>query len=415
MTLRASTEQFRRAPAVRCEARTRSKHDQSRRPIATSMRGKSDTISSVCMSLCIGVAARRNPRPPELAQNGAARGRRVASPPLARSKHAPQHTLRHAPRRASHGAQTTARRRAGRLVFRIAWGMPETYTIVHINDIAAPESIAYLIKYDSIHGTWGPTVEYADGFITVTEGSRSAKIAVSQEADPRKVRRRRRARACVPLVPSLCTAPRPPAAPPALGPPLSARQHGARSAVHFDTFIGRTDRSPLLQAPWQAVPLDVRMRPCTAACDTPSTAADRLQGARRASDAGVDGCAPHKQGAAALLRRGLCEGGRICASEGRAEPRAQHRRRLQPRALLLLHSCACRCARAQVFAGGKHQVHVAQAATARMRRRWRRDPGATLLPAMYAILALLPEPAWQRAQRHWRACRSSTIRRRTTS
>ena len=66
--------------------------------------------------------------------------------------------------------------------------MPEAYEIVHLNDIAAPESIAYLIKYDSIHGIWKASVEYADGFITVTEGDRSVKIACSREHAAANVR-----------------------------------------------------------------------------------------------------------------------------------------------------------------------------------------------------------------------------------
>ena len=78
---------------------------------------------------------------------------------------------------------------AGRLVFRLAWDLPDVYEIVHMNDIAAPESIAYLLKFDSIHGTWKPDVTYADGFITVTEGDRSVKIAATREPVPAKVRR----------------------------------------------------------------------------------------------------------------------------------------------------------------------------------------------------------------------------------
>ena len=73
-------------------------------------------------------------------------------------------------------------------MLRVAWTMPDVYNIVHLNDIAAPESIAYLIKYDSIHGTWGPEVEYSGGFVTITEGDRSIKIAISQEQDASKVR-----------------------------------------------------------------------------------------------------------------------------------------------------------------------------------------------------------------------------------
>ena len=78
---------------------------------------------------------------------------------------------------------------AGRLALRVAWGMPEAYNIVALNDIAAEESIAYLIKYDSIHGTWGPSVEYdAPGKqVIITDGDRVAKVAITREADPAKV------------------------------------------------------------------------------------------------------------------------------------------------------------------------------------------------------------------------------------
>ena len=75
-------------------------------------------------------------------------------------------------------------------MLRVAWDMPDVYSIVHLNDIAAPESIAYLIKYDSIHGTWAPEVEYADGFVTISQGERSVKIACSSERDPGKVCKR---------------------------------------------------------------------------------------------------------------------------------------------------------------------------------------------------------------------------------
>lgn len=48
--------------------------------------------------------------------------------------------------------------RIGRLVFRYAWEDP-TLEIVHVNDLCSCESAAYLIKYDSVHGTWDKEVE----------------------------------------------------------------------------------------------------------------------------------------------------------------------------------------------------------------------------------------------------------------
>ena len=47
--------------------------------------------------------------------------------------------------------------RIGRLVFRYAWDDP-TLEIVHVNDLCSIESAAYLVKYDSVHGTWDKDV-----------------------------------------------------------------------------------------------------------------------------------------------------------------------------------------------------------------------------------------------------------------
>lgn len=43
--------------------------------------------------------------------------------------------------------------RIGRIVFRYAWDDP-TLEIVHVNDLCSCESASYLVKYDSVHGTW---------------------------------------------------------------------------------------------------------------------------------------------------------------------------------------------------------------------------------------------------------------------
>ena len=48
--------------------------------------------------------------------------------------------------------------RIGRLVFRYAWEDP-LLEIVHVNDLCSCESAAYLVKYDSVHGTWSKDVE----------------------------------------------------------------------------------------------------------------------------------------------------------------------------------------------------------------------------------------------------------------
>lgn len=42
--------------------------------------------------------------------------------------------------------------RIGRLAIRLAWEQPGVFEIAHLNDIAAIESVAYLLRYDSVHG-----------------------------------------------------------------------------------------------------------------------------------------------------------------------------------------------------------------------------------------------------------------------
>ncbi|KAG2496542.1 hypothetical protein HYH03_005365 [Edaphochlamys debaryana] len=66
--------------------------------------------------------------------------------------------------------------RIGRLAFRIAWACPDVFEFVHLNDITAIESVAYLIKYDSVHGTWGPDVSVDGSTIVVKEGDRVVRI-----------------------------------------------------------------------------------------------------------------------------------------------------------------------------------------------------------------------------------------------
>ena len=54
--------------------------------------------------------------------------------------------------------------RIGRLVFRYVFDDP-LLDVVHVNDLCSCESAAYLIKYDSIHGTWDKDV------VTLEDGS----------------------------------------------------------------------------------------------------------------------------------------------------------------------------------------------------------------------------------------------------
>lgn len=72
--------------------------------------------------------------------------------------------------------------RIGRLTFRYVWDDPEL-EIVHVNDLCSIESAAYLIKYDSVHGTWGKDV-VPDGSSFTVDGT---AVSFSSHADFTKV------------------------------------------------------------------------------------------------------------------------------------------------------------------------------------------------------------------------------------
>ncbi len=69
--------------------------------------------------------------------------------------------------------------RIGRLVFRAAQDNPNI-EFVGINDLFPPASLAYLLKYDTIHGKFNGTVEAADDGLIVN----GKKIPTCAERDP---------------------------------------------------------------------------------------------------------------------------------------------------------------------------------------------------------------------------------------
>jgi glyceraldehyde 3-phosphate dehydrogenase len=69
--------------------------------------------------------------------------------------------------------------RIGRMVFRIGWDNPQL-EFVTINDITTPKTLAYLLKYDSVHGIWNHEIEYSDNSIIVD----SREIPVFTERNP---------------------------------------------------------------------------------------------------------------------------------------------------------------------------------------------------------------------------------------
>ena len=69
--------------------------------------------------------------------------------------------------------------RIGRLVFRASVDNPNI-EIVGINDLITPDYMAYMLKYDTIHGKFEGTVDYSDNALIVNGKS----IRVTCEKDP---------------------------------------------------------------------------------------------------------------------------------------------------------------------------------------------------------------------------------------
>lgn len=72
--------------------------------------------------------------------------------------------------------------RIGRLVFRVMH-QRDDFEVVAINDLADAENLAYLLKYDTVHGVMGADVK-ADGDAIVVDGKRVPVLAVK---DPKEL------------------------------------------------------------------------------------------------------------------------------------------------------------------------------------------------------------------------------------
>ena len=73
--------------------------------------------------------------------------------------------------------------RIGRLVFRILMSRGNEFEVVGINDITDNQTLATLLKYDSIHGRYAGEVSYDDESLIVD----GKKIAAMAEKDPGKL------------------------------------------------------------------------------------------------------------------------------------------------------------------------------------------------------------------------------------
>ena len=70
--------------------------------------------------------------------------------------------------------------RIGRMVFRAVYNEFDNIEIVGINDLLDADYLAYMLKYDSVHGRFNGTVEAADGAMIVN----GKKIRLTAERDP---------------------------------------------------------------------------------------------------------------------------------------------------------------------------------------------------------------------------------------
>lgn len=73
--------------------------------------------------------------------------------------------------------------RIGRLVFRAA-AQRSDVEVVAINDLLDVEHLAYLLKYDSVHGTFKGSVEVKDGHLVVN----GKKVRITAEKDPKNLK-----------------------------------------------------------------------------------------------------------------------------------------------------------------------------------------------------------------------------------
>jgi glyceraldehyde 3-phosphate dehydrogenase len=73
--------------------------------------------------------------------------------------------------------------RIGRLVYRIMHSRREEFEVVHINDLTSADMLAHLLKYDTAHGRFDPSVTSAEGKITV-EGK---TIGITAQKDPAQI------------------------------------------------------------------------------------------------------------------------------------------------------------------------------------------------------------------------------------
>ncbi|MBT3223677.1 MAG: hypothetical protein HN348_31785, partial [Proteobacteria bacterium] len=72
--------------------------------------------------------------------------------------------------------------RIGRNVLRAAWNRDDV-EFVHINDLTSDEMLAYLLRRDTVHGSWGEDIRAVDGGLYID----GKVVGTSAERDPVKL------------------------------------------------------------------------------------------------------------------------------------------------------------------------------------------------------------------------------------
>ncbi len=76
--------------------------------------------------------------------------------------------------------------RIGRMVFRAACAQPEKFQVVGINDLCPVDYLAYMLKYDTMHGKFEGTVDYCEEKnLLIVNGN---AIRVTAEKDPAQLK-----------------------------------------------------------------------------------------------------------------------------------------------------------------------------------------------------------------------------------
>ena len=60
-------------------------------------------------------------------------------------------------------------------MLRLAFELPEVFQLVHLNDLGAAESTAYLVQFDSVHGTWEHEASVDGDFVVFTDTKRPGR------------------------------------------------------------------------------------------------------------------------------------------------------------------------------------------------------------------------------------------------